>query len=216
MPRKYFGGPTRVRPWKPRVYYAPAIGGAAPAPVLIPYSWLSTPDGQPIQWRPDKPITSYEITQTAGGVATGYDAASQAEYGDNTYTATLDTANPQDATNLGTFTLAFYATQAGSVPRQRFSVLQFVLNARTLDEQVVIMSVLRGQRISIRGAPATWAQGMTEQVVEGIGDSIAPSRRIRAWLTSPVVASTPISAGQTVPWFHLGASAWGGTDVRPW
>jgi hypothetical protein len=61
--------------------------------------------------------------------------------------------------------------------------------------------------------PTAWPAGVTELVIEGIEHTIGSddARWVR-WKTAPVVGSTPGTAG---PWFRLGESRTGGTDLLP-
>lgn len=176
-------------------------------PLQLPYSWISPP----LRSRPDKPFTSAHVSQSGGTSVTQSDSASTTEYGDSAFEATLSTVNPNDPGNLVAWILAYYATQPGSVPRARFPALLINLSGRPPGDQMRILSARIGQRIHITGAPATWPQGATEQVIEGIHHILGDSRAVE-WTTSPVVGSSPGVAG---PWFRLDVSALGGTDSIP-
>lgn len=178
-----------------------------PTPIQIPYTWLSPP----LRSRPDKPLTVAEVT--SGGVTTPVrDAPSAGEYGENLFTATLASPLTIDGVNLANWIIDYYATQPGAVPRTRFPALALKLNARTRGEQMRILAVTIGTRITITGAPTTWPAGATEQVVEGIHHSHGPEDRVVEWNTAPVVGA---SAGTAGPWFRFGVSVIGGTDVIP-
>jgi len=187
---------------------APAVGGLAPLPVEIPYLWISPG----VQWRSDRPYTSAAVSQTGGATAYDSNPASYGEYGDNLFSATLDTALAADPAALASMAMDYYATQPGAVPRQRFVTLLLVLNNRTVAEQQRILAIDKGQRIVVTGPPATWPQGLYSQIVEGITHSIGAEARVVALITSPVIGTTP---GVPGPWFRLGTSALGGTDVSP-
>lgn len=182
--------------------------GNPPTIVQIPYAWLMPPVG----FRPDAPYTSAAITQSGAGTAYTSDANSLDEYGDNQFAATLATLGAADTVALGEYTMTYYATQPGKVPRQRTPAL--VINLLPLD-LVSIQTVLglqEGQHIHVSGAPATWPEGTTDLVIEGISDAIGLNVRTRSLRTSPVIGSTPGTVG---PWFRWGSSIWGGSDVIP-
>lgn len=168
----------------------------APRPVEIPYAWLA--GFQPLRVRPDKPLTSAAVTVSGGGTPTAQDTASIAAYGDNEFSTTLHTATANDAVALAQWVVAYYATDPDDVPRARFPQLLIRLTGRTQPEMHRILSVGIGTRITITGAPATWPEGATEQVVEGIRHSLGEARDVE-WTTAPVVGSAPGVAG---PWFR--------------
>lgn len=190
-----------------RPNFAPVIGGLAPLPVQIPYLWLTAI--QPLRSRPDKPLTTAAVTQTGGPTARAQDADSLGAFGDNLFQATLDTATRGDTQALADWVISYYATEPTDVPRARFPSLLLRLNARTLAEKQRIMGVTIGTRISITGAPATWPQGATEQVVEGIRQIRGEAADV-VWNTAPVVGATPGTAGV---WFRLDSSVLDGTHV---
>ncbi len=184
-----------------------ATPGLAPAPVQIPYSWL-----QPVlRTRVDKPYTTAAVTRgSSNAVAYAQDDAALQEYGDNPFTATLYTACDADPANLASWTLDYFATQPADVPRTRFLALRICLSKRTEEEKFLLLqSVAVGVRISIYNHPATWPVGLSEQVVEGIHHIIAAPRDMEL-ITSPVIGA---DHGQAGPWFRIGVSSWGGTDV---
>lgn len=179
-----------------------------PTPVKIPFAWLTTP----LSSSPDKPFTTAAVTQAAGNTSRAKAAASLAEYGQNEFTATLNTTVDGEAPSLSTFVLAYYATPPGSVPRTRFPSLLLILNGRTPAEQMRILGLGLGQRFSITDAPVSWPAGATEQVIEGVHHSASGDQRIVEWSTSPIIGSTPGVAGV---WFRADSSAADGTDVAP-
>lgn len=180
-----------------------------PAPVEIPYAWLA--GFQPLRVRPDKPLTTASVGVSGSITATAEDADSVAAFGDNAYTATLNTATEDDAQSLATWVVDYYATDPDDVPRARFPALLVRLTGRTQPEMHRVLSVGIGTRIRITGAPATWPEGATEQVVEGIRHELSEARDV-GWTTAPVVGSSPGVAG---PWFRYDVSAWNGADVIP-
>jgi hypothetical protein len=201
-----YGPPRPTRKLGRRRAAGPAVAGLAPLPVAIAYSWISPG----LQWRHDKPTTTTTVSVTGGSTVRGFDTNALAEYGDNTFTATLDTAVLADATALSHFTLAYFATQPGAVPRQRFLVLSLALTNRTDAEKLLLMRVSRGDRITITDPPNTWPASLVTQVVEGNRHLLGPDDRVVQWITSPVVGAVDGAAG---PWFRLGSSRLGGTDA---
>lgn len=184
------------------------FAATAPAPIEIPYTWISTPH----QRRPDKPFTVAAIDQDGGTTARAVDKLSRQEYGENRFTASLAAASPAEAPSLAQYVLHYYATQPGEVPRQRASLLGIVLNGRTPTEQWRILDVTEGRHIRIADAPASWPDGYEHQVVEGVRHVLGDEQRRVEWMTSPVIGATP---GEPGPWFRLGTSFIGGTDVIP-
>ena len=180
-----------------------------PAPVEIPYAWLA--GFQPLRVRPDKPLTTASVSVNGGTTANAQDNDSLAAYGDNAFSADLHTATPADAQALAQWVVDYYATDPDDVPRARFPALLVRLTGRTQAEMHRILSVGIGTRITITGAPATWPEGATEQVVEGIRHELSEARDVE-WTTAPVVGSAPGTAG---PWFRLDVSHWDGDDVIP-
>lgn len=178
-----------------------------PAPVEIPYGWLA--GFQPLRIRPDKPLTTAAVSVDGGGTASAEDGASLAAFGDTAFSATLHTATPTDAAALAAWAVAYYATDPDDVPRARFPALLIRLTGRTQPEMHRVLSVGIGTRITITGAPATWPEGATEQVVEGIRHTLSDARDVE-WTTAPVVGSAPGVAG---PWFRLGESLLDGDDA---
>lgn len=186
----------------------PAVPGLAVAALEIPYSWLQPP----LRTRTDKPITTASVTQSGGTAAYAQDDDSLDEYGDNPFTTTLFTDCDADPANLAAFMLDYYATQPGDVPRTRFVSLRICLSKRTPAEQFMLHQGLTlGRRILITGYPSTWPTGLPHQVVEGIHHTVGQMREVEL-TTSPVIGSSHGVAG---PWFRLGVSTWGGTDVVP-
>lgn len=179
-----------------------------PARVQIPYAWLSSTT--PLRSRPDKPLTTASVS-TESATARARDATSLAAFGNNRFTAALDTPMPEDAANLADWVVAYYATPAGDVPRARFPALTLRLNGRTVPEMQRILGVKIGQRIEITNPPATWPEGAAHQVVEGILHSAGEARDV-VWNTAPVIGTAPGVAG---PWFRLDVSAVNGTDLVP-
>lgn len=171
-------------------------------PVEIPWSWLSGP----LRFRQDKPFTHAAVAKTGGGTAIANVVADE----QITYTASLQSLNDVDTSNLAHFTVTYYDDS-----RTRLAQVQLVLNKRTELEVWTILSVRTGDRITITDVPTGWPQGADNLVVEGIhhlsrGDGGA---RIVEWSTSPVVGENP---GQVGPFFRVGVSPLDGTDKLPW
>jgi len=96
--------------------------------------------------------------------------------------------------------------------RQRMPQLTLNLVPRTDVECWRILAREIGDRISITGAPASWPDGVTELVIEGITHRIGQDVRFVVWNTAPVIGT---AAGAVGPWFRLDASRTDGTDVVP-
>ncbi len=171
-------------------------GGYPPTPTEIPHSWLTPP------------ANTAAVTRTGGETARSTDRASVLAIGERPFNATLNTTVVDDPYNFATYVTAYYTS-----PRQRMPELRLNLLSRTPDECWRILSRRIGDRISITGAPAGWPEGVTELVIEGIGHTIgSDDARWVAWKTAPVIGSTPGEAG---PWFRLGESMTGSTDLLP-
>lgn len=187
-------------------------GQVPPQAIQIPYTWLSRPT--PV--RHEQPITSYTISVNGGATFSNVDTGSRPEYNDNTLSGTLVTATPATAANFGHWTLAYYATQAGAVPRVRFVTLRINFFGRTAVEQWRILSLTIGRRFQITGAPAAWPASALTQVVEGVhhvidrtGDPTVRAVELNTVSVPGAVDGTP------GPWFRLNDSVLGGTDAVP-
>lgn len=208
MPSPVLFKPTARPPIGRRRPDRNAVGGLAVGALLIPYSWLAPP----LRTRPEKPYTTAVVAQTNGTTAYTQDDDALDEYGDNPFTATLLTACDADPANLAQWTLDYYATQPGDVPRTRFVSLKMCLSKRTVAEQLFLHENLYiGRRISITDPPTTWPTGLSEQVIEGIHHTIGQLREVEL-STVPVIGTSHGVAG---PWFRIGSSTWGGTHVIP-
>lgn len=174
-------------------------GLSAPAPIEIPYSWLSGP----LRFRQDKAFTRSSVTKSGAGIAVSVvDSDEEIEH-----TATLDSNNNVDTGNLAHFTVTYY-----DEPRTRASQLRLFLNKRAPTEIWTILGVKVGDRITITGTPTGWPNGATSLVVEGIHHTSAGARVVE-WSTSPLIGETIGSVG---PFFRVGVSALDGTDLLPW
>ena len=187
-----------------RILATPAVGGLAPPPTQIPLLWLS----QPLPHRMDPPYNNAEVTQANGGaVGRKRDAASIAEYGDQPFVETLHTATALDATALAIFAV----TRRGD-PRVRSPQLTVNLLYRTDAEKQLLLSVRRNRRIQITGVPPEFPEGADSLVVTGITHQIGVAVRLIHFATRAVIGTTP---GVPGPWFRVGSSALGGTDLIP-
>lgn len=183
---------------------APAIGGLAPPPTAIPLLWLS----QPLPHRMDPPYNNAEVTQANGGaVGRKRDAASITEYGDQPFTETLHTLTALDASALATFAI----TRRGD-PQVRSPRLTVNLLYRTDAEKQLLLSVRRNRRIQITGVPPEFPEGAHSLVVTGITHEIGVTVRLIHFATRAVTGTTPGTPG---PWFRVGSSALGGSDLIP-
>jgi hypothetical protein len=185
-------------------YYWGAGVTGPPTVTEIPYAWLT----YPVISQPTTAYTKAVVSQTGG--TTGYATASAAtvrRYGASTFTATLDTPVGPDVANLATFVTTYQAT-----PRPRRPVLRVMLYNRTDAEILRVMRLTFGSRVRITGAPANWPPGGANFTVEGIHHKAAVDERWVDLTTSALIGTAPTTPG---PWFHWGASSWGGTDIRP-
>lgn len=185
-------------------YYWGAGVTGPPAPVQIPYSWIT----YPLIGQPTPAYTRAAVSQTGG--VTSYASAAAAtvrRYGAQLFTATLDTDVDADTANLATFVIAYQAT-----PRPRRPVMRIYLHNRTEDECLRILRVGYGMRVQITDAPATWPPGAANITIEGKAHSISVDARYVDWTTTALIGAAPTAPG---PWWRWGASRWGGTDIRP-
>lgn len=182
------------------------FGGYAPAPVPIPYTWLA----QPLRFRPDPPINVADVTSAAAATvpARSVGTTSRAEYGEASTAVTSYSALPPDPQAL-----AGYLTGSYADPRVRCPNITLDLLQRTDVERWLILAAGIGTRITITGAPATWPEGTTSLIVEGVAHTVGIDDRTVVWNTAPVVGST---AGIPGPWFRTDASAIGATDKLPY
>lgn len=180
------------------------IWGSPPSPTQIPYSWLKNP----AMFRAETMVNVATINQFNGITATVPNSTSVSAYGERAVSGTLSTACDADPAQLATW----LTTYRGD-PRMRQPALALVaLDARTPDECVKILRVREGDRVQIIGAPATWPQGASSLVVEGVAQVQNQGVRTVAWVTSAVPGSV---AGTPGPWFRWGSSVVNGTDVIP-
>jgi hypothetical protein len=170
----------------------------------IPWTWLSGP----LRFRPDPPINAATVSTDGGSTALASDEASIDEYGQWPFTHSTNSADPKDAVNLADWIVEYYKD-----PRVRLAQVQLILNKRTLAECRKILRRDVGDRIHITGTPTGWPEGVTQLVIEGIAHRSAVDVRTVTWSLSPLIGESPDVAG---PWFRLGVSQLGGTDVLPW
>ena len=175
-------------------------GLSPPAPTSIPWSWLSGP----IRFRQGKPFTYAAVTKTSGGTAESSVAADE----QTDFEANLDTANDVDAGNLAHFVTTYYDTA-----RTRIASVVLILNSRTQTEIWTILGMAIGDRFTITDVPTDWPAGASSLVIEGIQHLSDGERRVVVWTTSPLIGETVGSVG---PFFRVGVSALGGTDLLPW
>lgn len=185
-----------------RLDASPAVGGLAPPPTDIPLLWLS----QPIAFRPDPPYNDAEVSGPTA-TARARDRASVDEFGSNPFTASLSTVLPDDAANLASWTV-----DQRSTPRMRCPQLTINLLYRTDDEIRLLLGIRRNRRIRITGVPANWPEGADSLIVAGITHELGVAVRLMHITTRAIVGTT---AGVPGPWFRLGSSALGGSDLVP-
>lgn len=179
-------------------------GFSRTSPTQIPYTWLSPP----VRFRVDAPINDVAVTRTGAETAYLSSPTSISQYGDVSASITIDTVSPNDSVALATWMITYYSGQ-----RMRCPALMVNLFPRTEPETWRVLGVAIGTRIQITGAPATWPEGTSSLIVEGITHSISQNGQTVMWNTSPVVGATPGTVG---PWFRLnGGSAINGSDVVP-
>ncbi|HET8683482.1 MAG TPA: hypothetical protein VFM54_16675 [Micromonosporaceae bacterium] len=202
-------GWQRQRHWPGAVLAGPSqgghAGGAVPTPTQVPYSWLTPP----VVFRPDPPINSAAVSNAGSGSGQAVDTAHRDEYTTWHHPVELDSAITGDPAALAAFLVDQYAADP---PRQRCPSLTLMLNARTSAEIVLILSREIGDRIVIAGAPATWPEGTTSMLIDGISHSIAVDTRYVTWSTTPVIGDDP---GEPGPWFRLDESYLDGTHYVP-
>jgi hypothetical protein len=174
-------------------------GLSAPAPVEIPWMWVS---GR-LRFRQDKAITHASVSKAGAGTAVASVVADQQVDFDET----LDALNDVDAPNLAHFMVTYY-----DQPRSRLPQLQIVLNGRTRDEHWTLLGLRIGDRIRITDVPAWWPTGADSLVIEG-KHHISDEARVIEFATSPVIGETP---GEVGPFFRVGVSPLDGTDLLPW
>lgn len=194
--------PAFSPPAWPRLGRAPdasvAVGGLAPAPVEIPICWLT----QPVKLRLDTPFTTAQVDD-----ADVQNDAALAQFGDWPFTATLTTATAADSYNLAHWTVTYRAE-----PRMRSPRLSIDMLSRTDEEKLRLLGIERGQRILLTGVPAEFPEGAASLVVSGIGNEIGIAVRKIHFTTTAVIGVEPGTPG---PWFRLGSSVLGGTDIVP-
>lgn len=181
-------------------------GGGPPAPTQIPYTWLKSP----VRFRPDRIINSAAVSQTAGAPARITNETSVDTYGESAAPPiTLSTICDADANNLATHLTAGYADPRMRCPQLTINLLMPRLTTADL---WTLLGVTIGDRIEITGAPATWPEGSTSLVIEGIQHSIGIEERLVTWNTSSVIGVVPGTPG---PWFRADTSRLDGTDKTP-
>lgn len=177
--------------------------GLPPVLVEIPICWLS----QPVRLRLERPITTAAVTRTGHGTSYDSDAAALAEFGDQSFTAELDTACSADPAVLASWTVTYR-----SEPRTRSPELFINLMHRSDDERVRILRLQRNQRIQLTGVPPEFPEGAAHLVISGVTDAIGVMGRLVRFTTRPVIGTSPGVAG---PWFRVGTSAVGGSHIVP-
>lgn len=177
--------------------------GLPPPPVEIPLCWLSGP----VRLRLEKPYTTAAVSRLGHGTAYDSNASALATYGDQAFTATLDSACSADPAVLASWTVTYRST-----PLTRSPELVINLMHRADEERVRILRIQRNQRIQLTGVPPEFPEGAAHLIVSGITDDIGVfARRVR-FTTRAVIGVVPGAAG---PWFRVGTSAVGGTHIIP-
>lgn len=179
-----------------------AVGGLAPVPYDIPVCWLS----QPVVLRMEPPFTTAAITRDGATYRDKHDA-NRAEYGDFPFTATLETAQDLDPARLAHWTITYQST-----PRVRSPQFTINLLYRSDTEKLGLLRIPRWSRIRLTGVPPEFPEGASSLILAGARHQISGFGRLLHITTAPVVGA---AAGVPGPWFRLGSSRWGGTDVIP-
>lgn len=183
-------------------YYWGAAVTNAPAPVVIPYAWVSTP----LLRRPAAIVNTASVGMVGGSTAYARSAASITQYGVGPANIDLHTDCDADPFNLATFLVAYRAT-----PQPRQPVLRLNLYDRTDAECLRIFRVKLGDRVTISDTQAGWPAAAVSFVIEGIRHEAGVEHRFVEWATSTVLGAAPPTPG---PWWRWDASAWDGTDIR--
>lgn len=176
-----------------------------PPPYLIPICWL-TGD---VTLRLDQPINTATVTQSGVGDAYAESAASVAEYGVWATSATLYDPIPEDAGNLASWTVNYFAS-----PRMRAPslTLDLLAGGRTDAEIAMLLRIPRFSRIQLTGVPAEFPEGASTLIVRGVTHQRGIQVRRMTITTGPVVGAV---LGTPGPWFRIDSSTIGGSDVVP-
>lgn len=180
-------------------------GLAAPAPTVIPYSWLAPP----ATFRADQPINDPQVQQANGATAYAPNNTSINNYGDFPLAITLNTISAGDPAALATYLNTYYS---GFRMRNPSLTINLLDAHRTQADVWRILGIRIGDRISIPDAPATWPEGANTLFVEGIYHSVSQNERLVTFNCSPVIGATP---GVVGPWFRDDSSVASGTDAGP-
>lgn len=180
------------------------LGTGLPPPLIeIPICWLS----QPVRLRLEKPFTTAAVSRVGHGTAHDSNAAAVTARGDLAFTATLDCACSADPSVLASWTTTY---RAGPLTRSPELIIDLLY--RTDAERIQILSIERNQRIRILGVPPEFPVGADTPIVSGITDEIGVMRRRVKLTTRAVIGTAPGTAG---PWFRVGNSVVGGSDIVP-
>jgi hypothetical protein len=178
-------------------------GLQAPDPTEIPYSWLAGA----LRFRQDKPFTHAAVGKEGGGTA----IARVVSTVQTSYTATLQSQNDVDTSNLAHFAVTYY-----DEPRMRLAQVTVPLNKRSEIEISTILGVGVGTRIQLTDVPTGWPRGADSLVVEGIrhGARGNGGARVVTWSTSPVIGT---EVGDVGPFFRVGVTPLDDeTYLLPW
>lgn len=178
-------------------------GRGPQVPTEIPWRWI----GGPLTRRQDPPQNAAAVTTADGGEAFATNQTSVDEYGQWPFQASLATATTYDPQNLADWVTAYHTD-----PRTRLPAIVLPFLKRTDEEVRLILGREVGHRITITGTPSMWPADATELVIEGIVHQSSADERSVTWCTTPVIGA---AVGQTGPWFRVGVSRMGGSDVLP-
>ncbi len=173
-------------------------------PVPFPWAWFNGP----LRFRQDSPLNQAAVTKASGATVYAEDSTSIDTYGQWSFVASLLTDSAQDARNLASQIVTYYTD-----PRVRCPQLNLTLNRRSQTECWTILEREVGDVITLTGVPPGWPEGANTFVIEGIAHYSTSEIRSVTWAAAPVIGTSPDVTG---PWFRLGVSALGGTDVLPY
>lgn len=174
-----------------------------PPPVEIPICWLSPP----VPLRPEVRYNDATVSILGGTAAVYQDAASIDEYGSAPFDATLASAVTDDASNLATWVVTYFAD-----PYMRSPEFVIDLLYRTDVQRQRLLGLQRDQRIVLTGVPDEFPEGADSLVISGIRHEVGLTQRRLRLTTRAVVGTTP---GVPGPWFYFDSSLPDGTDAVP-
>jgi hypothetical protein len=180
------------------VRYRPALAAT------VELTWLSE-----LAWRPEPPANVAEVSTTDGATGYAIDADSVAEYGEYAPDLpTLDTAVPDDASNLAAFTV-----RMARDPRQRPARMVFELGWMSDTQRRTILRREFGDMVRLDGLPANAPEGAELFHIEGMVHRISAFGHRVTWHNGPIYATV---AGVPDPMPLVGAAQVSGTTIVPY